>query len=195
MRELRLQLLERARAICAEEGWEALSMRRLAQDAGLSPMTLYSYFPSKKALLEALWVEVFEALLDRLLRASDGLRSPRAVFEAHVRAYIGFWEERPDQYRMIYLAGSVDGGLAPVDLASQPVYPRFLALMRERVAACAAASPSEAALALAGDLVVVKIVGFLQLSLGIRRYALADREALREAVVQDIVEEALRRLR
>jgi AcrR family transcriptional regulator len=190
MADLKLEMLARARVIYREEGIAALSIRRLADEFQLSPMALYSYFPSKQALLRGLWVEVFEALVERLLEAAAGRRAPARVLEAHLRAFIAFWEERPDQYRMVYMSlqQSVDG----VEMERQPVYARLVGLTQERVAACAggAAEPNEESLRMLGDLVVAKLLGYLQLTLGLARYPLLDREGLREHIVQDMLRSA-----
>lgn len=189
MAALKRELLERARLIYRDEGLAALSMRRLAQEAGLSTMALYSYFPSKQALLEGLWLEVFEALLQRLLPASAGQRGPLKVLEAHVRGFIGFWEERADQFRMIYMSLQQTAGGDAVAIEQQPAYQQLVHLTRERIAACArdARGPSEDALALLAAQLVSKQLGFLLLALGVARYPLRDRDALRERVVADIV--------
>lgn len=190
MATLRREMLERARLIYRDEGAAALSMRRMAQEFGLSTMALYSYFPSKQALLEDLWLEVFEALLERLLPASAGRRSPRQVLEAHARGFIGFWEERADQFRMIYMSLQQTAGGEEVALARQPAYQKLVNLTRERVAACArgAAEPSEERLALLAAEMVSKQLGYLLLALGVARYPLQDRDALRERMVRSIVE-------
>lgn len=189
MAALKRELLERARLIYRDEGLAALSMRRLAQEAGLSTMALYSYFPNKQALLEGLWLEVFEALLERLLPASAGQRAPLKVLEAHVRGFISFWEERADQFRMIYMSLQQTAGGDAVSIEQQPAYQRLVHLTRERIAACAggAAEPSEDVLALLAAQLVSKQLGFLLLALGVARYPLRDRETLRERVVADII--------
>lgn len=189
MATLRREMLARARLIYRDEGVAALSMRRMAQEFGLSTMALYSYFPSKQALLEDLWLDVFEALLAHLLPASAGRRRPLQVLEAHARAFIDFWEERADQFRMIYMSLQQTAGGEDVALSRQPAYQRLVLLTRERVAACARgpAEPSEETLAQLAALMVSKQLGFLLLALGVARYPLRDRDALRERVVQDIV--------
>lgn len=48
------EVLDTARAISAAEGLAALTMRRIADELGVMPNTLYSYFPDKAALLAAL---------------------------------------------------------------------------------------------------------------------------------------------
>lgn len=189
MAALKREMLERARQIYREEGAAGLSMRRMAQEFELSTMALYSYFPSKQALLEGLWLEVFEALLERLLPVSAGRRAPSKVLEAHARAFIGFWEERADQFRMIYMSLQQTAEGESVAMAEQPTYQKLVYLTRERVAACARgpAEPSEDTLALLAAQMVSKQLGYLLLALGVARYPLQDRESLRERVVQDIV--------
>lgn len=190
MAKLKLELLDRARYIYGTEGPEALSMRRLAQDAGLSTMTLYSYFPNKQSLLEGLWLEVFEALLVDLLAASTGRRAPSRVMEAHMRSFLAFWEGRPEQFRMIYMSPSQNAGEEAVPMKDQPVYHQLIQLERERVAACAGVrgEPSESLLAEVASLALSKQVGYLLLVLGMPRYPLPERARLRERVVADALQ-------
>lgn len=189
MAALKRAMLERARLIHREEGLAALSMRRMAQEAGLSTMALYSYFPSKQALLEELWQEVFEGLLAQLLPASTGRRLPLGVLESHVRSFLDFWEQRPDQFRMIYMSAQQSAGEGAVAIERRPVYQQVVNLTRERVAACwrGASEPSEAEVARLAALVVAKQLGYLLLAVGLARYPLPDRDVLRESLVADIV--------
>jgi len=191
MAQLKHEMLERARQIYRDEGLEALSMRRMAQDAGISTMAMYSYFPSKQALLDELWQEVFDALLEAQLQASVGRRAPLKVLEAHVRSFIDFWEARPDQFRMIYTSASRLSGEAAVDMQDRPRYRKLVQLERERVAAVCArggAEPSEQQVAELSATMLLKGVGYLLLVLGMPRYPLPDRASLRERVVRDAVE-------
>jgi AcrR family transcriptional regulator len=47
------QILDTAVLILRRDGVEGLTVRRLAAELGVTPMTLYRYFPSKDALLDA----------------------------------------------------------------------------------------------------------------------------------------------
>jgi TetR/AcrR family tetracycline transcriptional repressor len=55
-------VVERALALADELGLEALTIRRLAQDLGVTPMALYWHFRSKEELLAGLgdqvWAEI-----------------------------------------------------------------------------------------------------------------------------------------
>jgi len=191
MAALKREMMERARKIYREEGVEALSMRRLANELGISTMAIYSYFANKQALLDGLWIEIFEALTAELLDASNEQRSPRKVLEAHVRRSLDFWERHPEQFRMIYMSQS-SASLTEIGESQRPVYFRLLGLIRERVAACApdGVEPDEATLRLQCDLLSAKTMGYLLLVLGLQRYPLHDREALRERIVQEVVRDA-----
>src|SRR3954470_20985600 len=95
----RERILGAALAIAGQEGVESLSMRRLAQELDVWPMSVYRYFQDKDALLDAMaagaaggvtppsrrgsWRAQMTTLLDeaqRAIGASPGLagRLPRA---------------------------------------------------------------------------------------------------------------------
>jgi AcrR family transcriptional regulator len=56
----RERILEAALEIADREGVEALSMRRLAQELDVWPMSVYRYFQDKDALLDAMAADGFE---------------------------------------------------------------------------------------------------------------------------------------
>src|SRR4051794_29943124 len=60
----RERILAVALDLAAEEGLEALSMRRLAQELDVWPMSVYRYFQDKDALLDAMAVDLLEQLPD-----------------------------------------------------------------------------------------------------------------------------------
>ena len=56
---LRIRLLDTAGAVLTAEGPDALSLRRLAAEAGTSNSVVYSLFGGKPGVLRALFVEAF----------------------------------------------------------------------------------------------------------------------------------------
>jgi AcrR family transcriptional regulator len=60
----RERILEVALELAAEDGVEALSMRRLAQELDVWPMSVYRYFQDKDALLDAMAADLIEQLPD-----------------------------------------------------------------------------------------------------------------------------------
>ena len=64
---LRRGLLDAAGRVLVNEGFEALTMRRVAQEVSASTKVLYTLFGSKEGLLEQLYVEGFERLHSTML--------------------------------------------------------------------------------------------------------------------------------
>ena len=60
------QIVDAALATIDEDGLAAVSMRRLGQALGVEAMTLYHYFPSKRALLDAVVDRVFAETVARV---------------------------------------------------------------------------------------------------------------------------------
>ncbi|MGW4891387.1 TetR/AcrR family transcriptional regulator [Kitasatospora sp. NPDC004240] len=77
-------------AVADAEGVEAVTMRRIAQELGLSPMALYTYVPGKAELLD-LMLDTVYARMTRATPADDGWRARvtavaednRALYRAH----------------------------------------------------------------------------------------------------------------
>ena len=59
--ERRTQILDAARSILAEKGFEATTVSEVVAKAGVAQGTFYLYFPSKASLVEALCEEMFTA--------------------------------------------------------------------------------------------------------------------------------------
>lgn len=70
----------------SQEGFAAVSMRRLAQESGCTPMTLYKYFKNKFEILGMLWADVLGDLFDRLDRLAATESDPVVRLGAWRRA-------------------------------------------------------------------------------------------------------------
>lgn len=80
------RILSAAKTVLENEGIEGLTIRRVAQRAGLSPMALYRHFADKDALLNALMEDGLAAWegIVRGIRARDPLEWLVAVGDAHL---------------------------------------------------------------------------------------------------------------
>ncbi|MES2130200.1 MAG: TetR/AcrR family transcriptional regulator [Pseudomonadota bacterium] len=68
-------ILQCARQILASEGYAGLSMRRVAQEAGISLSNVQHYYPGKDALLEAVLLytmDLFQAKMDSIWADPSG---------------------------------------------------------------------------------------------------------------------------
>ncbi len=98
-------ILTAAQRLFAQVGYPAVSMRVLARELGLSPATLYHYYPTKQALLEAMSF----AIAERFLSASEGLaESAYEVtykFERFCQAHLGVLLADPSQMAIFLREG------------------------------------------------------------------------------------------
>jgi AcrR family transcriptional regulator len=73
---LRIRLLDTAAALLTSEGPDALSLRRLAAEAGTSTSAVYALFGGKPGILRGLFIEAFTrfgAHLDKVTPSDDPL--------------------------------------------------------------------------------------------------------------------------
>src|SRR6266550_3666489 len=75
--EMRQAILDSAREIAAKEGWQAVTIRRVAEKIEYSPPAIYEYFESKEALLEEEGREAFRIFMADLIAARDAQAGPR----------------------------------------------------------------------------------------------------------------------
>ncbi len=99
--ELRAEILQAARELFREDGYEGLTLRNLGRRMECSPMALNSYFADKQTLLTALAQEAFESLAARLAQSQAG--DPLSTLRKVLRAYIAYAEVNPFEYRLLFL--------------------------------------------------------------------------------------------
>jgi AcrR family transcriptional regulator len=98
----RRQIVEAARALFRDRGYEGSTMPDIAAAAELATGTLYLYFPSKQALYAELLHEGYALLERRLRTAVSRVAAPRARAEALVDAFLAFAREHPDSFDILF---------------------------------------------------------------------------------------------
>jgi AcrR family transcriptional regulator len=187
---LREEMIAQAKAIFLAKGYDAVSVRAVTQACGISTMSFYSYFDSKRDLAQHILADFFQALFTDLETASPEGRSAEDVLEAHVRTCLDHCERTPDFYRMAFGPQGEGQAEPPLRFDDVPVFGRLVALGRERLAACARAAGRELAdcgVELLHDLMLAKTLGYLCLAIVANRRAHSDVTELRSALVRDIV--------
>ena len=69
------RIVAAARVIAEREGWNAVTIRRLAEEIEYSQPVLYSHFEDRNAIVTAVAVEGFQAFTVALREAARGLLS------------------------------------------------------------------------------------------------------------------------
>ena len=126
--QLRAEILSAARKLIQEEGYEGLTIRRLAQRMECSPMAIYYYFADKQALLTALALEGFEKVAKRL--DSTVRRDPLTALRKVLLDYIAYAEENPFEYRVLFLSVETLGEIKQTRQDLQERNPAFRALFK-----------------------------------------------------------------
>jgi AcrR family transcriptional regulator len=100
---LRQEILDAASELFVTEGYENVSMRRIADKIEYSPTTIYLYFKDKAELLEQVCQETFARLIVHLTRILDQPGDPLDRLKRGLIAYIEFGIENPHHYRATFM--------------------------------------------------------------------------------------------
>lgn len=94
---------EAAVQLIARHGYEAVSMRRLAEEVGVQAGALYRYFPTKQDLLASMMREHMRHLLAAWRAVRPQGAEPRAALDAFARFHIRYHLDRRDEVFINYM--------------------------------------------------------------------------------------------
>lgn len=101
--DLRQQILDAARELFVAEGYENVSMRKLAERIGYSPTTIYLYFKDKPDLMVQLCEETFAKLAQTLESIVSKHADPMVALREGCRAYVRFGLKHPHHYQLVFI--------------------------------------------------------------------------------------------
>lgn len=103
-KSLRRRILDTTRHLLVRDGYQRLSMRRIARAMGYSATSIYLHFEDKDALFHTLIDEGFERLREVLRRASEThADDPVRRLEALCRGFVDFGLENPEYYEIMFM--------------------------------------------------------------------------------------------
>lgn len=102
---MRKLILDTAMKLFLEEGFQNVSIRRIADKIEYSPATIYLYFRDKDDILFALHNEGFEELFKRQQELLS-IKDPRKRLLKHGEIYIRFALENPEFYNLMFIMRS-----------------------------------------------------------------------------------------
>ena len=139
----REEILLAAKELFLEEGYDATTIRRIADRVGVSAPALYLYFHDKEAMMLALCDQTFGYLIDDIAEIEkqepDLIERLRRFGDAYVR----FGLTHPDEYRLVFVGSNIPESLRkighrmPIDDPTRPgvrgsiVFARLVALLTE----------------------------------------------------------------
>jgi len=100
--EVRTKILDAARELFATEGYEAVTMRKVAERIEYSPTAIYLHFADKVSLLRELCETDFLSLakqFQRIAKVEDPVERLRRIGQA----YVEFAIDHPNHYRLMFM--------------------------------------------------------------------------------------------
>jgi len=99
---MRQRILNGARKVFLQNGYEQTSMRNIANEISYSAGVIYFHFKDKGEIFQELHKEGFSLLLKQL-RVLDAVVDPFERLKASGRAFIQFARENKDYYNLMFL--------------------------------------------------------------------------------------------
>ncbi len=107
--EFRREILDAARELFINDGYEKFSMRRLAEKIEYSATTIYLYFRNKDDLLFAICEEFFGHFSAQLNHIRAVSQDPVGTLRQAFLYLMNFGLKNPNQYKLIFFTKSVYG--------------------------------------------------------------------------------------
>jgi AcrR family transcriptional regulator len=159
--EMRAHIASCALSLFRADGYAGVSMRRLATEAGCTPMTLYQYYENKFEILGGLWSAVLGEVFDQLEALAAGESDPaerlRRVSEGYVEAWVG----RRDDYYLVFMSGDVSQDDVTRFMGDDAVLARF-DLFRSCIAEAVGPAASADELQVRAEVLVCSLNGIAQ---------------------------------
>lgn len=101
-KQVRQDIIQTAREIAREDGWPAVSIRKIADVIEYSPPILYEYFDSKDKLMEVIRSGGFAALRDEYERIKNLYRNPEKQLIEVAQSIWNFSVEQPEVFQLMF---------------------------------------------------------------------------------------------
>src|SRR5579871_4872104 len=127
--QTRVNILDAAHDIVKDEGWQALSMRKIADRIEYTAPIIYEYYANKEAILLELTKKGYMMLSERMQTAAAKHPDPEGQIEAMWLAYWNFAFENKEYYQLMFgvevncclMDELLPAGTTPYDIAVEPI--------------------------------------------------------------------------
>jgi AcrR family transcriptional regulator len=100
--ETRVRIIDAARAMFVSDGYEAVTMRRIAERIEYTPTAIYVHFKDKEALIRAVCETDFLRLAQQFHKIAT-IQDPIARLRKAGHAYAQFGLDFPNHYRLMFM--------------------------------------------------------------------------------------------
>jgi AcrR family transcriptional regulator len=103
--EVRASILSTAWQMVKEEGWQSLSIRKIADAIEYSVPVIYDHFENKETIMLEFAKEGFQLLSKRIQKAKEKTSNPAEQIKAIADAYWNFAFKNKEHYQLMYGLG------------------------------------------------------------------------------------------
>jgi len=100
---LREEIIDVSKELLLKDGFNKISMRKIAKRVNVTATSIYLHFKNKDDLLLALIEESIQNLNKALMKAMNSSLDPIQQLEKLAEAYIQYALENPQEYEIIYM--------------------------------------------------------------------------------------------
>lgn len=100
--QLRQVILDAARDILVREGYEGLSMRKVADQIDYSPTAIYLHFEDRDDLVFCVCEELMAGLVRELQAVAERHADPLVALKKGLRRYVDFGRQHPQHYQATF---------------------------------------------------------------------------------------------
>jgi AcrR family transcriptional regulator len=129
----RAEILEAAERIFVAEGYEGATIRKIADEVGVSSTALYMHFQDKGCILLEICERTLTLLLERNQEIAAKPLDPVVRVRMMLEAYMRWGLEHPNAYHLVYSGPPMSAGVWPEDTRdlSTQCYEIFCSVVRE----------------------------------------------------------------
>lgn len=106
--ERRAEILAAAERIFVEHGYEGATIRKIADEVGLSSTALYMHFSEKGEILQEICRQAFGALMEANQTIIAEAGPPEQRMRKMMHAYVEFGFANPNAYRLVYMTRPIE---------------------------------------------------------------------------------------
>jgi AcrR family transcriptional regulator len=124
---IRTKILDAARELFAERGYDAVTMRTIAERIEYTPTAIYYHFKDKDALIRELCDADYGALAEEFHKIAT-IANAKERLRAMGMAYARFAFEHPNHYRLMFMT-THPPDMVPTDKRGEPDQDAYAALL------------------------------------------------------------------
>lgn len=117
---LKKKIIAAANEILIEEGYEKLSIRKIASRIEYSPGNIYHYFKDKSEIISYIVASGYKNILKEVSKIKIDYENPAKTITDGLRAYINYMLRNPEQFKVI-LMNSIDEVQAQVNILEKGI--------------------------------------------------------------------------